>query len=338
MSLKNFHWGWAKQRFGIWGVRDYYAFLDQMAKEGAKITFGYILVVLASAFLATAGLLLDSPAIIIGSMCVAPFLGPSRAVCIGGLFREWRVFWRGLFKQIFGLLFVGSVTAYLITILLQDTVAGVDITKEILLRAMPAEKDLVLAILTAVGAGAAASLALSADPRIVAKPWGQIIDAMIGVEIAISLIPPACVVGMGFAFNRMDISRNALWLLLVNVVGLDFLGSMMMLTLRGVRRRYLDLESEIRQTVVNVVVEETQVEATEIDVNVVLLAEEVADIHATIRCVKAAEIFSSLAEAIASSVDKKVGSRSQVTVENIPCVRYSTLKEEEVIERKMLWR
>jgi uncharacterized hydrophobic protein (TIGR00271 family) len=201
MSLKNFHWGWAKQRFGIWGVRDYYAFLDQMAKEGAKITFGYILVVLASALLATAGLLIDSPAIIIGAMCVAPFLGPSRALCIGGLFGEWRVFWRGLFKQIFGLLFVGSVTAYLITILLRDTVAGVEITKEILLRAMPAEKDVVLAILTAVGAGAAASLALSADPRIVAKPWGQIIDAMIGVEIAISLIPPACVVGMGFAFN-----------------------------------------------------------------------------------------------------------------------------------------
>ena len=54
--------------------------------------------------------------------------------------------------------------------------------------------DLVLTIIIAVGAGAAASLALTADPRIVANPWGQIIDAMIGVEIAISLLPPASVI------------------------------------------------------------------------------------------------------------------------------------------------
>jgi uncharacterized membrane protein len=84
-----------------------------MAQEGAEITSGYVLMILAAALLATAGLLLNSPAAIIGAMCVAPFLGPSRAVCIGGLFRNHKVFVGGLPKQIVGLLVVGTVTAYI---------------------------------------------------------------------------------------------------------------------------------------------------------------------------------------------------------------------------------
>ncbi len=207
--MRNLHWKDAEKRFGIWGVRDYYALLEQMAKEGADITSGYILMILAAALLATAGLLINSSAAIIGAMCIAPFLGPSRAVCIGGLFRNRRVFVWGLLKQIAGLLVVGSVTAYLITILLLNTTPGLEITQEILLRAMPASRDVVLTVLIAIGAGAAASLSLTADPRIVAKPWGQIIDTMIGVEIAISLMPPAAVIGIGLAFGRPEISRNA---------------------------------------------------------------------------------------------------------------------------------
>jgi hypothetical protein len=86
--------------------------------------------------------------------------------------RNNRILWGGFAKQLIGLLLVGSLTAYLITAILPTTVPGATITNEILLRAMPNEKDFILAILTAVGAGAAASLVLSADPRIVAEPWG----------------------------------------------------------------------------------------------------------------------------------------------------------------------
>lgn len=114
---------------------------------------------------------------------------------------------------------------------------------------MPTTRDAVLSELIAVGAGAAASLSLTADPRIVAKPWGQIIDTMIGVEIAISLMPPAAVIGIYLAFGRPEISRNALWLLVVNVIGLDFLGSTLRLAIRGVPPHYLALEKTIRRTV-----------------------------------------------------------------------------------------
>ena len=107
MSLKDrlldMHWTLTQRWFGVWEVRNYYTTLERRAKAGAEITYGYVLMVLTSATLATGGLLLDSPAVVIGSMCVAPFLGPSRAVCIGGLFRNRKVLLGGLLKQLFGL-------------------------------------------------------------------------------------------------------------------------------------------------------------------------------------------------------------------------------------------
>ncbi|MEE8163304.1 MAG: hypothetical protein V3T92_04745 [Anaerolineae bacterium] len=119
--LLEIRWTLRREWFGVWEVRDYYTSLEQRAKAGAEITFGYILMVLAAAALATGGLLLNNPAVVIGSMCVAPFLGPSRAVCIGGLFRNRKIFLGGLVKQLFGLLIIGTGMACAITALLQTS-------------------------------------------------------------------------------------------------------------------------------------------------------------------------------------------------------------------------
>jgi uncharacterized hydrophobic protein (TIGR00271 family) len=328
MSAGNhlFELSWTLRRgwFGVWEVRDYYTHLEERAKAGAEITFGYVLMVLASAVLATGGLLINSPAVVIGSMCVAPFLGPARAVCIGGLFRNQRVFLGGLVKQLFGLLIVGAGLAYAITALLRTTVPGVEVTPEILLRAMPTTGDVVLSVLIAVAAGAAASLALAADPRIVQTPWGQVIDAVIGVEIAISLIPPASVVGIGLAFGRLEISRNAFLLLMVNVLGLDILGSMLMMALRGVRARYLVLEKAIRQVVESTLAASPGVMLLGSQIHVTLLSESAASIHVIVRSRPDELPPTTLAQTIADCIQERKQCRSEVTVEMIPSQTYST--------------
>jgi uncharacterized hydrophobic protein (TIGR00271 family) len=336
--IVNFHWGRAARRFGVWGVRDYYTLLEQMAKEGADFTFGYVLMILAAALLATAGLLLDNSTVIIGAMCVAPFLTPSRAVCIGALFRDRRILLGGLLKQLLGLLVVGTAVAYVITIVLQASVPDVGITNEIILRSMPTTRDVVLTVMVAIGAGAAASLALTADPRIVAKPWGQIIDAMIGVEVAISLLPPACVIGIGLAFGRPDISRNAFWLLVVNVLGLDFFGSTLMLLLRGVRSRYLVLEKAVRTVVEDALAANLDASQRKTMVSVVLLSDVTADIHATVYSATGSPLPGSLAQTVISQVTAQTGCRSRVTLEQIPCRTYSTLETEEDVCEPMCWR
>ena len=323
--LLEMRWTLRREWFGVWEVRDYYTTLEQRARAGAEITFGYILMVLAAAALATGGLLLNSPAVVIGSMCVAPFLGPAQAVCIGGLFRDRRVFLGGLSKQLFGLLIVGAGMAYVITALLQASVPEVGITPEILLRAMPTTRDVVLSVLIAVAAGAAASLALSADPRIVETLWVQVIDAMIGVQIAISLIPPASVVGIGLAFGRLDISRNAFLLLVVNVLGLDIFGSMLTLFLRGVRAQYLVLEKTIRQTAESTLAAVPGVTPVGSTINVTLLSDTAANVHVTVRNRAGETVPASLAQIIAADIKGRTGCRSEVTVEMIPYQTYSTL-------------
>jgi len=318
-------WTLRREWFGVWEVRDYYTTLEQRAKAGVEITFGYILMVLAAAALATGGLLLNNPAVVIGSMCVAPFLGPARAVCIGGLFRNRRIFLGGLVKQLLGLLIVGAGMACAITALLRAGVPEVGITPEILLRVMPTTRDAVLSVLIAVAAGAAASLALSADPRVVETPWGQVISAAIGVEIAISLIPPASVVGIGLAFGRLDISRSAFLLLVVNVLGLDIFGSMLMLALRGIRAQYLVLEKTIRQTAESALTAIPGVTLVGNTINVTLLSDTAANVHVTVRNQAGETVPASLAQTIAADIKGRTGCRSEVTVEMIPYQAYSTL-------------
>jgi uncharacterized membrane protein len=234
------------------------------------------------------------------------------------LFRQWRVFAGGLVKQLVGLLVIGSAVAIVITTILHQTVSGLTITPEILLRAMPTTRDVVLSSVIAVSAGAAASLALVAQPHLVETSWGQVVDAIIGVEIAISLVPPAAVIGIGLALGKPEHSLNALLLMLLNVVGLDLLGSIAILGIRGVRRQHLALEKQIREAVgvtLDVVPGFISVGST---VDVTLLGEHEARIDVVVRRRFDGEVPNTLADTIASDVAARAGCTCDVTVEVVP--------------------
>lgn len=312
-----------EQEGGVWGVRNYHTTLERRALAGAAMTRGYVAMVVVAAAMATAGLLLNSSAAIIGSMCVAPFMAPSRAVCIGALFRNERVFAGGLAKQLVGLLVMGTGVAFVITTVLHHSVEGIAITPEILLRAMPTTRDVVLSALIAVSAGAAASLALTTQPRLVETPWGQVIDAIIGVEIAISLVPPAAVIGIGLALGTPAHSWQAFYLLLLNVVCLDLIGSVAILAMGGVRLRHLELEKRIRETVartLDVVPGFVSVGST---VDITLIGEREARIDVIVRLRLGGEVPETLAASIHADVVERTGCRCDVTVEVIPLLTHS---------------
>jgi hypothetical protein len=158
----------------------------------------------------------------------------------------------------------------------------------------------------------------------VETPWGQVFDAVIGVEIAISLIPPACVVGIGLALGQPAISRNALLVLMVNVVGLDVLGSMLMLALRGVRAKYLALEKAVREAAESAMVGVPGVLLRVSTVDVTLLGETAVDIRVAARCSDGGSSPCALAPAIASAIQERTGCRSEVTVDVISFQSSST--------------
>jgi hypothetical protein len=70
------------------------------------------------------------------------------------------------------MLVISVSVAAIITAVLHQSITGITITPEILLRAMRTMRDAVLSALIALSAGAAASLALVTQPHIVETSWG----------------------------------------------------------------------------------------------------------------------------------------------------------------------
>jgi uncharacterized hydrophobic protein (TIGR00271 family) len=287
-------------------VGNFYLNLEHLCEEGAEFTFGYFGLVIVAALLVTGGLLANSVPVIIGSMCVAPFLGSSRAVSIGGIFRKWRTVGRGLAKQLIGLLAIGSALAFFVTLSFLRIAPEITVTPEEIARTLPTLTSIYLASFVALASGAAASLALIASPRIVSETWHELLDVMIGTEIAVSLIPPAAVVGVGLAFGRFDVAIQSLALLLINLVCLNVF-SIPVLYFRGVGLEPLRIEKKIRD-----VTEKTVKDAAEEDelfTEVILRSDERTDVFVRLQT---AGIHNDVVPLLARRISEEIKKRNWV--------------------------
>jgi hypothetical protein len=132
-------------------------------------------------------------------------------------------------------------------------------------------------------------------------------------------------VGIGLAFARPDISRNALLLLAVNVLGLDIIGSTLMLALRGVRAKYLHLEKAIRQAVESTLTVSSGVTLAGSEVDVTLLGPMAARVEMRVRNPLGQIVPASFAADVAMRIREETACRSEVTVELIPSQTHSAL-------------
>jgi uncharacterized hydrophobic protein (TIGR00271 family) len=175
--------------------------------RGANIADAtYWLQLFLSAGIATLGLVLNSPAVIIGAMLISPLMGPimsmGLALAVGDLYLGIR----SVVSLLSSTLASVAFAAGLVWILPFHST-----TSEILARTAPNLLDLAIAILS----GLAGSLLLvrgRSDAGAVALP---------GVAIAVALMPPLCVVGFGVgsSFNP-PIMTGAALLFLTNIVAI----------------------------------------------------------------------------------------------------------------------
>jgi uncharacterized hydrophobic protein (TIGR00341 family) len=186
--------------------------LAERADEMAPKTSTYAVLTAISAIVATAGLLLDSPAVVVGSMVIAPLLGPAMATSVGTVVDDQEMFARGVRLQVFGgFLAVGSAALFAAALRFSGVVpmtsTEVFATGEIAERLTP---DL-LALPVALGAGIAGALSLSAG----------VSAALVGVMIAAALVPPTAVVGIGIAWGRPAAVVGAGILVVVNFLSIN---------------------------------------------------------------------------------------------------------------------
>ncbi len=314
----------------IWNVRNFYSNLERVCEEGSKFSSGYFALVVASSLLATGGLLANSAPVIIGAMCAAPFLGPSRAVCVGWVYKKWKTVIKGLIKQLLGLLVIGSTIAFLVTLAFSHFMPEIIVTPETVARTIPTSKDVCLAMIIAVSSGVVASFVLVArrkrvsesDQQLRAVNYAIFFDVTIGVEIAISLIPPAAVVGMGLAFGQLDIFHRSLGLLLVNVWGLN-IGGMIVLYLWGVEPKPLELEKKIRRSIEKTI--NGTIKAYEMKSEVTLHSYKKADINVELNAFETHDnVCRSLAKTISREIEKETGISNNVKIIATPISIYTS--------------
>jgi uncharacterized hydrophobic protein (TIGR00341 family) len=198
--------------------------LRTRAQDLAPGTRTYVVMTVISAIIATAGLLLDSPAVVVGSMVIAPLIGPAMAASVGTVIDDDDLFSRGVKLQIAGMsLAVISAAAFAVLIRTAHLVPpGLDITAIPEVRERLAPDFLSLAI--ALGAGVAGAVSLATG----------VSAAIVGVMIAVALIPPAATVGIGIAWGLPMVSLGSGILALINGLSIN-LAALVVLRYQGYR-------------------------------------------------------------------------------------------------------
>ncbi|RLM67067.1 TIGR00341 family protein [Halorubrum sp. Atlit-8R] len=195
----------------------------------------YVLMTVISAVIATAGLLLDSPATVVGSMVIAPLIGPAMSAAIGTVVDDEALFRRGVRMQVIGVA-VAVLAATLFALALRSLALvppGLDPLElaEVSERLAPN----VLVLVVAVGAGVAGIVSLMTG----------VSATLVGVMIAVALIPPAAAVGIGIAFRIPRLVLGAGVIVAVNVLSIN-LSALVMLWYEGYRPQRWFREDDAR--------------------------------------------------------------------------------------------
>lgn len=197
------------------------------AQEMAAPNLDYAVLALIAAVIASAGLLLNSAAVIIGAMLVAPLMQPLLAFAIGLTTGRVDLLRRGVVT-----LTVGVLIALIVGFVLGKIVAVDSPTAEMLARANPSLLDMTVAF----AAGLIASFATARR---------DIPAALAGVAIAAALMPPLSTVGLALGLGDLDLALGAGLLFNVNIVCIVLAGWAVYFWL-GMRPKLID-ESRKRQ-------------------------------------------------------------------------------------------
>ena len=196
--------------------------------EDARPGRDYFILIVLSSIIATLGLLLNSPAVVIGAMLVAPLMSPILGFSLGIVLGEVR-----LVRTSLESMFKGVMATVIVSILVGLLSPLKVMTPEIMARTQPTLLDLFIAL----ASGMAGAYALSRK---------EVSAALPGVAIAAALAPPLSVVGLGLANGNMQAASGALLLFVTNLITISLAG-VIIFTLLGIHP--LNLLPEVQKRI-----------------------------------------------------------------------------------------
>ena len=179
----------------------------EVLSEGARPTIEYYILIVLSCIIATTGLLQGSTATIIGAMIVAPLMTPILAFSLGVIWGDGTIIKTSLSSLAKGILLaiaISSLIAYFIPM--------PGYSAEILARTTPSLFDVIVAIGSGiVGAYGNANKKIS--------------NTLVGIAIAVALMPPLCTVGIGIGTFNKQVASGAFVLFAINLVSISLAGA-----------------------------------------------------------------------------------------------------------------
>lgn len=171
----------------------------------ANITSVYIVLIVLSSIVASIGILKDNVAIIIGAMVIAPLLGPNMALALGTTLGDADLIIRALKANLVGIVTTLALSIVIGIIFSVDPAIG-----ELSSRTQVGLSDVAIAL----AAGVAGTLSFTRG----------LPSALIGVMVAVALLPPTVTVGMLIGSNNMSLVPGAVQLVLVNIICVNLAG------------------------------------------------------------------------------------------------------------------
>lgn len=189
----------------------------------------FFLMISLSVLMAAFGLIMNNTSVLIGSMLVAPLLSPVLSLALGFTISDTNLVQRS-FITIAKSIVAAVLAAAAATLLFGN---GSDLSSAYM-------EPSLLHIAVAIVAGLAASFAI-------VKP--KLNELLPGVAIAVALIPPIAMTGVGLAKGSWIVMTNGFIIFLLNVVGIVF-AAMITFSLmnfyvrRGVAMRAIEKEKK----------------------------------------------------------------------------------------------
>ena len=198
---------------------------DEEIKEriftGGQVRGTNMCILILAVFIASIGLNMNSPAVIIGAMLVSPLMGGIMSMGYGLATLDLIHFRDALFNFLFQVFIsLAASTVYFFLSPIQSA------TSELLARTMPTIWD----VLIAVCGGTAGIIASTRKDRVS--------NVIPGVAIATALMPPLCTAGYGLATGQWAYMLGALYLFFINTFFICLTSVLVLRLLHVTSRRY----------------------------------------------------------------------------------------------------
>ena len=191
--------------------------LYRQVEQGAQLNSNFILYVVLSSIVAAIGMLENNVAVIIGAMVIAPLLGPNIALSLGTSLGD-RVLVGAALRSLLCGTVLAVLTGYAVGMAWNDSLDSL----ELMLRTDVHYSGTAIAL----ASGAAASLSLVSS----------VSSVLVGVMVAVALMPPAVAMGIMLSVPDMDSATGAALLLALNIVCIN-LSAKLVFLYRGIRPR-----------------------------------------------------------------------------------------------------